>query len=225
MTDVTVDSVKLYVDELLSHWSEYCYLFDVAASIVLWRGGYRFSIFGKSYSAWFPVDSIFLFSAVTIGMVHPIYLPSVFFYTIAYGLLRNNYYLSTNPSPWLCTKSARQIVASNHGAKSSRVRIDPQTGEEESRVLARIEEYRMHRVTGFIYESLMIALQVYRVYSKNTPVDISTVSSSGGLASKLYKDYLSYVHMMLKCKYNIGACKSRSFTSCYSLANFLGPCL
>jgi hypothetical protein len=201
LADPTLDSVKLYANELVSHWREYCYLFDVAASILLWRGVHQFSLFGRHYTAWFPRDSMFLFSAITIAMVYPIYLPSVFFFTIAYGLLLNNYHLSTNPSPWLRTRSARQIATTNHGAGTRPVRIEAQTGEEESKVLARIEEYRMHRVTGFLYESMMIALQVYRVYSKSTPVDISTVSTSGGLASKLYKNYLSYLHMMLKCKF------------------------
>lgn len=208
LADPTLDSVKLYANELISHWREYCYLFDIAASIMLWRGVYQFSLFGRRYSVWFPRDSMFLFSAITIAMVYPIYLPSVFFSSIAYGLLVSNYHLSTNPSPWLCIKSVRRIAMTNHGAKTRPVRIDPQTGEVESKLLARIEEYRMHRVTGFIYESMMIALQVYRVYSKNTPVDISTVSSSGGLASKLYKNYLYYLHMMLKCKCS-GICSSK----------------
>ena len=57
---------------------------------------------------------------------------------------------------------------------------------------------KANRVTCFLYQFMKTGLNVYRVYSKNTPVDISTVSSSGGLFSNMYKDYLYYAHVMLK---------------------------
>jgi hypothetical protein len=202
MADVTIDSVKLYANELIDHWKEYCYLLDVAAGIFLWRGSCRLSLFGETYFFWFPLDSMFIFAAVTLALEYPIYLPSIFLYSIVYALLRNNYHLSTNPSPWLRTKSVLRIVMANLGAKPLRVKIEPGTGDNEAKLLANIEEYRMHRVTGFLYESLNVALQVYRVYSKTTPVDISTVSKSGGLVSKLYVNYLAYLHMLLKCKFS-----------------------
>lgn len=203
MADVTIDSCKLFANELLDHFREYCYLFDVAFSIYLWRGSYQISIFGKSIVFWFPLDSLAVFTAATLALEFPIYLPSIILYSFAYALLRKNYCLSSNPSPWLRKRSFTKVVMTNIGFHSHPLTIEPGIGEKEAKVLAAVEEYRMHRVTGFLYESLKIVLQVYRVYSKTSPVDISTVSKSGGLISSLYVDYLSYLHMMLKCKYYI----------------------
>jgi hypothetical protein len=45
---------------------------------------------------------------------------------------------------------------------------------------------------------MKILLQVYRVYSKTSPVDISTVSKGGGIMSIFCADYLTYLHMFLK---------------------------
>jgi hypothetical protein len=200
MTDITIDSCKLFANEFIDHFREYCYLLDVAFSIFLWRGAFNFSFRGKTWSFWLPIDSIAIFAAGTLALEFPVFLPSIVLYLLAYMLLRKNYCLSSNPSPWLRIKSFKRIVLTNVGFKPRPTEIVPGVGEEEAQLLARIEEYRMHRVTGFLYESLKIALQVYRVYSKTSPGDISTVLKSGGLMSSLYVNYLTYLHMMLKCK-------------------------
>lgn len=200
MADVTIDSCKLFANELLDHLREYCYLFDIAFSIFLWRGTYQFSIFERTYVVWLPIDSAAVFAAVCLSLEFPVYLPSIVLYSFAFALLRKNYCLSSNPSPWHRKKSFQKVAMTNIGFKTQPVRISPGTGEKRAQMEARIEEYRMHRVTGFLYEFLFIGLKVYRVYSKTSPVDISTASKSGGLLSSLYLNYLTYLHMLLKCK-------------------------
>jgi Pyruvate/2-oxoacid:ferredoxin oxidoreductase gamma subunit len=138
---------------------------------------------------------------VAFAIECPQFLPSIFLYAIAYALLMNNYYLSSHPSPWSRVRSFGSIIAtSRFGSSSSRLPIEPETGVEEADTLRLLDEYKMHRVTGFLYEILNTSLKVYKVYSKNTPVDISTVAKSGSLFSQLYVDYLAYAHMMLRGK-------------------------
>jgi hypothetical protein len=198
MTQVTVQSVKLYVNELISYWGKYCYLLDVLVGVLLWRGRLQIT---KNLSVWFPIHSTALFVATVFAVEHPAFLPSIFLYAIAYALLMNNYYLSHHPSPWSQVRSFGSIIAtSRFGSSSSRMHIEPETGVEEAQTLRLLDEYKMHRVTGFLYEFLNTGLKVYKVYSKNTPVDISTVAKSGSLFSQLYVNYLAYVHTMLRCK-------------------------
>ena len=213
MTDVTIDSCKLFANELVDHLRSYCYLYDVIFSIWLWRGR-------------IPMDSIALFAAVTLSLEFPSYLPSILLYTLAYVLLRKNYCLSTNPSPWYGIKSFRKVAMTNVGFKPRPTTLLPGTGNEEAIFLAQVEEYRMHRVTGFLYETMKILLQVYRVYSKTSPVDISTVSKGGGMMSALYVDYLTYLHLLLKMliKY-IRALKSFATWQSNSTYQFTVKCL
>ncbi|KAL3910394.1 MAG: hypothetical protein SGILL_007707, partial [Bacillariaceae sp.] len=213
MTDVTIDSCKLFANELVDHLRCYCYLYDIIFSIWLWRGR-------------IPIDSIAVFAMVTLSLEFPSYLPSIFFYSLAYVLLRKNYCLSTNPSPWYGIKSFRKVAMTNVGFKPRPITIKPGTGAEEELSLALIEEYRMHRVTGFLYETMQILLQVYRVYSKTSPVDISTVSKGGGMMSMFYVDYLTYLHLLLKMliKY-IRALKSFATWQSNSTYRFTVKCL
>jgi hypothetical protein len=198
MTQVTVQSVKLYVNELISYWGKYCYLLDVLVGVLLWRGRLHIT---KNLSIWFPIHSAVLFAAMAFAVECPQFLPSIFLYAIAYALLMNNYYLSSHPSPWSRVRSFGSIIAtSRFGSSSSRLPIERETGVEEADTLRLLDEYKMHRVTGFLYEILNTSLKVYKVYSKNTPVDISTVAKSGSLFSQLYVDYLAYAHMMLRGK-------------------------
>jgi hypothetical protein len=204
MTEVTVASVKLYFSEIISYWRKYCYLLDVLAGILLWRGRANITFLGMDFSVWFPIHSALLFIAVVLGLERPELLPSIVLYTMTHALLVNNYYLSRHPSPCSRVRSFRRIISDSRsppfGSSSSRVHIAPETGIEEEKTLDLLDEYKMHRVTGFIYEFLMTGLKVYRVYSKGTPVDISTVSKSGSLFSKLYVNYLYYAHTVLRCK-------------------------
>jgi hypothetical protein len=215
MTDVTIDSCKLFANEFVDHLREYFYLFDIAFSIFLWRGTFNFFFQGKAFSVWLPIDSFAIFAAVTLALEFPVFIPSIVLYLVAFVLLRKNYCLSSNPSPWLRKKSYKKIAMTNVGFTPHPTEIVPCVGEEEAQLLARIEEYRMHRVIGFLYESLKIALQVYRVYSKTSPIDISTVSKSGNLLSSLYVNYLAYLHMMLKCKSKM----RRVAVTCFRICN------
>jgi hypothetical protein len=202
MNEVTIKSAKLDFSEIINYWRKYCFLLDVFTEIILWRGRLHFEFWGKARSIWFPIHSAVLLSAAVIGMERPEFLPSIFFYGIAYGLLWNNYYASSHPLPWKRVPAYHQTIRLIlFGSSKSRMSIAPEIGAEEADLRRRLDLYKQYRVTGFIYEILMIALQVYRVYSKNTPVDISTVKSSGSLFSKLYVNYLNYVHTILRRKF------------------------
>lgn len=200
MTDVTLESVKLYATEVLEHWQRYCYFLDVLAHILLWRG--RVTVWGCSI--WFPIDSIVFFVGLSLAVEFPAYMPSVAFYLIAYALLCNNYYLSNHPSPWSRVRSFTRVAVNNHFSSTQKVVIEPEKGAEEAQILRRLNQYKGIRVMAFLYTSIIGALKVYRVYSKNTPVDISTVSKSGSVFSKLYVNYLYYAHVCLRmvCKYS-----------------------
>ena len=137
MTDATVTSVKLYANELLDYWKKYCYLFDVAAGILLWRGRANVSLFGWSCSVWFPIHSVVLFAAVVVGLEFPRFLPSVIFYLLAYCLLAVNYYACNHPSPW------RRVKPFFFRLGSSGLTIKPGTGVEGTETLYRLDTYKV----------------------------------------------------------------------------------
>jgi hypothetical protein len=197
MTEATVQSVRLYAQELLSYWKKYCYLLDVLFGIFLWRGRAKAQLFGCTFSVWFPIHSIVLFTAVVVGLEFPHYLPSVFLYLLAYCLLAVNYDASHHPSPW------RRVRSFFPGGISNKGLIEPGTGTEETETLERLDIYKANRVTCFLYQFMYTGLNVYRVYSKTAPVDISTVASSASIFSKLYANYLSYGHLLLRSKYRV----------------------
>lgn len=205
MAEVTVESVKLYVSELVSYWSKYCYLLDVIMEIILWRGVCNIKLFGKDFSIWFPINSLVFFLAIYFALDRPELIPSMVLYAIAYAFLMNNYHLSSHPSPWVRVRSFRQILSRGRTIpllnSSPRVQIAPEIGVEEETMRELLDEYKIHRVTGFIYEFLMTGLKIYRVYNKNIPFDISTVAKRGSPFSKFYVNYLSYAHTLLRCKF------------------------
>lgn len=196
MTDVTIESVKLYATEVKEHWQRYCYFLDVLAHTVLWRG--RVNLFG--YCFWFPLSSITFFVGLSLAVEFPAYIPSVAFYLIAFALLSNNYNLSNHPSPWSRVRSFGRVAVNNHFSSTKKVVIEPEKGADEAKLLHKLDQYKSLRVIGFMYETIVAALKVYRVYSKNTPVDISTVAKSGTIFSKLYINYLYYAHLLLRSK-------------------------
>lgn len=196
MTDVTIDTVKRYASEVLEHWQRYCYLLDVGAGILLWRG--RIHVLGKSI--WFPIHSVMLLFSAMLAVERPQLLPSIVFYLISYGLLWNNYYLSSHPSPWSRVRSFARVALTNHFSTSRRVEILPETGVQEEQLLERLDQYKGLRVMDFLYSGMYVGLKVYRVYSKNTPVDISTESKRLAIFSKLYVNYLYYAHVLLQSK-------------------------
>jgi hypothetical protein len=187
MTDVTIGAVKLYATEIKEHWQRYCYFLDVLAHLVLWRGTV-------------PFHSLVFFMGFLLMIEFPRYLPSVVLYLVAYALLCNNYYLSSHPSPWSRVRSFARVAFNNHYSSNHKVVIEPAAGAEEAKLQDRLDEYKGLRVTAFLYQATKTALALYRVYSKSTPVDISTVSKSGNIFSKLYVDYLYYAHLMLGSK-------------------------
>lgn len=213
MTDVTIESVKLYATEVKEHWQRYCYFLDVLAHVMLWRG--RVKMCGLS--VWFPLPSVTFFVGLSLAVEFPAYIPSVAFYLLAYALLSNNYNLSNHPSPWSRVRSFARVAVNNHFSSAKNVSIEPEKGAEEAELLQRLNQYKGLRVMGFLYESIFAALKVYRVYSKNTPVDISTVSKGGNIISKLYVDYLYYAHLLLRCTYNTIGCRCHGHVCLHSV--------
>jgi len=93
-------------------------------------------------------------------------------------------------------------VALNHHFPTDRkVVIEPNVCAEEGELQDRLDEYKGLRVSAFLFKAMKTALGVYRVYIKSTPLDISTVSKSGNIISKLYVDYLYYAHLLLRSKF------------------------
>lgn len=187
MTDVSIESVKLYATEVKEHWQRYCYFLDVLAHLILWRGK-------------IPIHSVVFFVGLSLAIEFPQYVPSVLMYLVAYALLCNNYFLSNHPSPWSRVRSFARVAFNNHFSSNKKITIEQGDGEEEAKLQNRLDEYRGLRAMAFLYKAMKTALGVYRVYSKSTPVDISTVSKSGNLISKLYVNYLSYAHLVLRSK-------------------------
>eukprot|EP00980_Cylindrotheca_fusiformis_P026158 scaffold15472_cov117-Cylindrotheca_fusiformis.AAC.22 len=191
--EVSVKSLKLYVQEILGHWKQFCYLLDVLAEILLWRGSMKLELFsGRQVSVWCPIHSAYLLLSVMYAVEHPDFAPAVFLYGIAYTLLWKNYHLSTHPNPFCRVKSFRRFMG-RFTYVPQQVHIEPGTGKEDAEVLRLLDEYKANRVMVFMYEASMICLSLYRVYNKSIPPDLSTVKTKENFLSALYLNYLSHV--------------------------------
>jgi hypothetical protein len=190
--EVSVQSLKLYIQEMLGHQKQFCYFLDVVAEVLLWRGSVKLNIFGNEVSVWCPIHSVFLLLSINYGLEHPDFIPAIILYAIAYALLWKNFHLSTHPNPYCRVKSFRRFT-DRFTYVAQDVYIKPGTGFEESERLRLLDEYRANRVMGFIYEALMIGLSLYRVYNKSMPSDLSTVKTRENFLSSLYMNYLAYV--------------------------------
>ncbi|CAJ1945511.1 unnamed protein product [Cylindrotheca closterium] len=201
MQQVSVQTLKQYVQELLDHWMEFCYVLDVFAEILLWRGNLRLNILGREVLLWCPIHSIVLFLAVKLGMDYPQFLPAIFLYLIAYALLSKNVGLAKHPNPFCRVKSFERF-SHRFPYYEKKVYISPGDGIEECEKLRVVDEYRAMRVKAFLYEFIMIGLSAYNVYNKTTPIDPSTVATSKNFLSSLYLNYLHYVIILMRviCK-------------------------
>jgi len=198
MSEVTIESVKLYATEAMEHGQRYCYLLDVLAHLVLWRGK-------------LPIHSFVFFVGLYAAIDFPRFIPSILVLLVAFTLLSNNYYISSHPSRWSRVRSFVRVAVNHYlPSKNPNIVIEPEICEDdhEGKLRDRVDEYRGLRVIAFLYKAMKTALGVYRVYSKNTPLDISTASNSANLFSKLYADYLCYLHVFLRCKFGL-ACAPR----------------
>ncbi|KAL3928389.1 MAG: hypothetical protein SGBAC_012675 [Bacillariaceae sp.] len=201
MQEVSVQTLKQYVQELLDHWMEFCYVLDVFAEILLWRGNLKLNIFGKDFRFWCPTHSVVLFLAFKLGMDYPAYVPAIFFYLIAYALLSKNIGLAKHPNPFCRVKSFYRF-SHRFPYYEQNVYISPGDGVGASEKLRVLDEYKAIRVKAFLYEFAMIGSSAYSVYNKTTPLDPSTVATSQNFLSSLYLNYLKYVIILVRviCK-------------------------
>lgn len=100
MEQASIESVKIYANELMSYGLVICYLIDVAIGVLLWRGRANLWLGCTTVNIWFPIHSIALLTAVSVAIEMPKMIPAVFFFGIAYMLLAMNYYGSRYPYPW-----------------------------------------------------------------------------------------------------------------------------
>lgn len=187
MSDVTIESVKMYASEVKEHWQRLCYFLDVLAHLVLWRGR-------------LPIDSLVFLVGFLLMIERPRFFPSLVMYLVAYALLCNNYYLSCHPSPWSRVRLFASIAFNNHLSSDRQVVILPEVGVNEANFQDRLDKYKALRVSAFLYKATKTALGVYRIYRKSTSIDISTASKSGNILSHLYVEYLNHVHLVLSSK-------------------------
>lgn len=200
MEKVNLDSVKLYANELVAYWKNYCYFLDVMIGIFLWRGRLKVS---KNRSIWFPLHSTALFFTVALAFERPQLIPPIFFYGITWIMLSINYHASRHPNPWKRVKSSEgntMIVLLGRSLHPP-IEIEPSQGVEEGNKLDKLDLLKAERISTLVQEFMGFSLEVYGIYSKTseTSVKIATEEANWSLLA----GRLLYVHMLLKivCQY------------------------
>ena len=92
MDKASMASVKLYGNEIVQLWRNYCYFLDVLVGILLWRGRANLTLLGWKINVWFPIHSMWLFASVAIAFEKPSYALAVVFYGCAYIMIALNYH-------------------------------------------------------------------------------------------------------------------------------------
>lgn len=216
MEQSSLTTVKLYLSEIVSYWSNYCYALDVLADVILWRGRVKV---GKTRTLWFPIHSMVLFGAAVLVFERPRFAAPILLYAIAWILLSMNYHASRHPYPWLRVKKSEEInMMALFGRSSGRPeKIEPEQGVRDKVIMERLDKLKAERMSTLIKTLLYFQLSVYRIYSQTsiTSVKMATDVQEGGW--NFLNARLHYLHMMLKylCKYirlfrNFINCKSYS---------------
>lgn len=200
MENPTVETVKLYAAEVASYWMNYCYFWDVVFETLLWRGRWHLS---PDRSFWFPIQSVVWSVCTLVSLEYPRLSGAMFFYMLAWSMLSTNYWASRHPNPWKRVKRSEETNAVVLTGRSvhPEIRVAPNEGVEEGRVVDRVDEIRGQRMSKLITEFMYFMLKIYRIYSKTTVTAKFFSTPHHGwsfLSGRLY-----YLHMFLKylCKY------------------------
>ena len=200
MEKPSVETVKLYASEVASYWTHYCYFLDVMFEILLWRGRWHIS---STKSFWFPLQSVAFSGFLLVSLEYPHLSGAMFFYMLAWSMLSINFHASRHPYPWKRVKRSEEtnIVVLTGRSIHPAIKIEPNQGVIEGKVIDRVDEIRGQRMARLVTEFLYFMLKVYRIYSKTTVTAkfFSTPNNEWSLLSgRLY-----YLHMLLKylCKY------------------------
>jgi hypothetical protein len=195
MESPSVDSVKLYADELMSYWKKYCFAIDVFAEVWLWRGRLRVS---RTHCIWFPIHSVALFMAATVLVERPNLLFPIALYSMAWILLTINYYASRHPYPWKRVKKSEEVMMMTLFGRSNLCpeNIEPGQGVEEGALTDKLDKAKAERMSTLIQAFLRFIYSVYKIYSKTSESSVSMTTATTDwsfLSGRLY-----YLHMMLK---------------------------
>lgn len=197
MEEPTVDTVKLYANEVVSYWSHYCYFLDVLFETLLWRGRWA------KTSIWFPINSFVFSGCLLVSLECPRLCRAMLFYLLGWSLISINYFGSRHPNPWKRVKRSEEtnMVMMTGRSIHTAIHIEPDEGVEEGKVVDRVNEIKGQRMSKLITEYMYFMLKVYRIYSKTsvTAKFFSTPNHQWSfLSGRLY-----YLHMFLKylCKY------------------------
>lgn len=202
MEEVTLNTVKLYLRELLSYRKNLCYVLDVLFEVFLWRG--RIKI-GKNRSIWFPIHSIAHFTGSLLLIERPDLVFPILLYGVSWVLLSLNYHLSRHPSPWKRVKKSEEVnlMAISGRSHFKPVKIEPAQGVREDEKLERLDALKTERMVKLVSTLWNFALKVHRIYSKTnlSSFEIATESSNGldfRIVKKFVANRLNHLHAAMK---------------------------
>jgi hypothetical protein len=196
MEEPTVNTVKLYAAEVTSYWQHYCYFLDIMFEIFLWRGRWHLS---ETKSFWFPIQSVAFAASILISLEYPHLAGAMFFYLLAWVMLRLNFFASRHPNPWKRVKRSEEtnlVVLTGHSFANPDMQIVPDEGVELGKVVDKVHEIRGARMSKLISEFINFMLKINEIYSKTSVgATFFSTQSSGWhfLSGRLHS-----VHMMLK---------------------------
>jgi hypothetical protein len=112
MDKASVETCKLYANELMSYGPVIFYTLDVILGVLLWRGRANIPLGIRNWklNIWFPIHSIVLLTSAVVAIEIPFLVPTVILYLIAWIFLTINYHGSRYPYPWnQCKVSTKTI--------------------------------------------------------------------------------------------------------------------
>jgi hypothetical protein len=219
----SVESVKILAKELVGYGSVICYLIDVIMCVWLWRGQAKVSLFGQQFTFWFPIHSAVVFAAAVLAVEFPLKIPAIIFFCLAWALLTLGYHNSTHPDPWRRCKTVGELTMVGILGRriSGPIYIKADVGVSEAKALEKLDKVKADRVAGFLYDFIMVALKIRRIYKKadiTSEFLIPKWSVKIGLSSSLFSpdieistkdaswsifgNNLYYAHLALNCEYH-----------------------
>lgn len=198
MEQPSLDSVKLYVNELLDNYDRLCYLLDVLLEVWLWRGRLQVT---RRVSIWFPIQSAVLFGVALAAIERPDLLVSIVLYYVAFLLMTTSFHSSRDPNPWKRSLSSWELnflVLFGWKLRSS-VWIQQNDGKDETELLQKLNEAKSVRMKKLIAELAAFCSAAASIYSKSGSASLDMEKGVWKLQlTKLLDDKFKYPHMALR---------------------------
>lgn len=191
----TMKTLSARTNEITSYSDVIFLAIDKLIQIMLWRGDFEVSLFGKALAL--PIHSfVFFFSGMTVANNIQL-LPSFVFFGLTYMSVCYMLSLSHHPSPWKRVKPASYIVRTLlFGDQNPSHTFEANQGFEKAKERELLHSLQRGRVSAYFWQFISVGLKYKRQYM-TTSADGIVISTEDKTGFHLFEDKIWYLYLPL----------------------------